>query len=202
MTKRYLEIFCRQAEEHLASLQSGLLVLEKNPNPKMLLQGLLRTVHTLKGSARMVGLSDIGAITHTMEEQLKKMERESPALDAAALDLLLEGADAVALITAALSKGKAPKLDGERIADDNEGVKSGRSIPGKFREIPTDRLSETVRAKVRVLDATVELIGKIILNERCLEPMLSRLKQIARSADPATVPAVGGFRREFEEKML
>ncbi len=75
MGNRYLEIFCREAEEHLASLQSGLLVLEKNPARTELLHELLRNAHTLKGSARMVGLADISAITHTMEELLKGMEQ-------------------------------------------------------------------------------------------------------------------------------
>jgi two-component system, chemotaxis family, sensor kinase CheA len=108
MSSRYIEIFCREAEEHLASLQTGLLVLEKNPTRTTLLHELLRNAHTLKGSARMVGLSDISAITHLMEEQLKGMEQGSRSVDVAAIDLLLKGADAVALITAALAKGAPP----------------------------------------------------------------------------------------------
>ena len=199
---RYIQIFCREAEEHLASLQSGLLVLEKNPTRTTLLHELLRNAHTLKGSARMVGLSDISAITHTMEEQLKGMELGSRPVDAAAIDLLLKGADAVALITAALSKGEEPALDVEGFVADYERGDVGRSIPADTRESGSDQLSDTVRANVKTLDALVNLIGEMIINKKRLEAKLSRLREIARFSEPGTAAPLNDFRRELEEDVL
>ena len=202
MSKRYIEIFCREAEEHLASLQSGLLVLEKNPTRSSLLHELLRNAHTLKGSARMVGLADISAITHMMEEQLKGMEEGTRTVDAAAIDLLLKGADAVALITSALSKGEEPKLDVERFVSDYERGEISRPMPVETQETPTDPLSETVRANVKTLDALVNLIGEMIINKKRLEAKLFRLRQIAGCADADTAAALCQFLRELEEDVL
>jgi two-component system, chemotaxis family, sensor kinase CheA len=202
MSKRYIEIFCREAEEHLASLQSGLLVLEKNPTQTALLHELLRNAHTLKGSARMVGLSDISAITHTMEEQLKGMEQGSRAVDAAAIDLLLKGADAVALIASALAKGEEPKLDVERFVAEYERGEVGRTLQVETPEGAADQQKETVRANVKTLDALVNLIGEMIINKKRLEAKLAQLKEIERGSEAATAQALAGFGRELEEDVL
>jgi two-component system, chemotaxis family, sensor kinase CheA len=199
MAKSYVDIFCREAEEHLASLQSGLLVLERNPARLSLLHELLRNAHTLKGSARMVGLSEISAITHTMEEQLKGMEQGSRAVDAQAIDLLLKGADAVALITAAISKGEPPPLDVERFVADYERGEVARAVVEETREAPGEQLSETVRANVKTLDALVNLIGEMIINKKRLEAKLSRLLDIERGLQGEAAFALAPFRRELEE---
>jgi len=202
MSRKYLDIFCREAEEHLASLQSGLLTLEKNPSSSALLHELLRNAHTLKGSARMIGQADISAITHTMEEQLKGMELGNRAVDAAAIDLLLKGTDAVAHITLALSKGEAPKLDVERFVAEYERGELSRPMPEQSEVSPSEQSSETVRASVKTLDSLVNLIGEMIINKKRLEAKLSRLKEIARLADPATAGALADFRRDLEEDVL
>jgi len=64
MASKYLDIFLKEAEEHLTALQKGLLILEKEPDDAALIHALLRNAHTLKGSARMVGLEGISAIAH------------------------------------------------------------------------------------------------------------------------------------------
>jgi len=199
---RYLQIFCREAEEHLASLQSGLLVLEKNPTRTGLLHELLRNAHTLKGSARMVGLSDISAITHVMEEQLKGMEEGNRGVDAAGIDLLLKGADAVALLTAALSRGEAPRLDVGRFVAEYERGELGRSTLDQAPEGAPEQLGDTVRASVKTLDSLVNLIGEMIINKKRLEAKLARLKEIARTLDPAAAAALMDFQRELEEDIL
>lgn len=202
MPSRYIEIFCREAEEHLASLQSGLLVLEKNPTRRALLHDLLRNAHTLKGSARMVGLSDISAITHIMEEQLTGMEQGNRSIDSAAIDLLLEGADAVAMITSALSKGEAPKLDVEQFVEAYQRGEIGRPMPQETRESPAEESSETVRANVKSLDALVNLIGEMIINKKRLEAKLCRLKEIANGSEPATASLLRDFQRDLEDDVL
>ncbi|HJV66571.1 MAG TPA: hybrid sensor histidine kinase/response regulator [Geomonas sp.] len=203
MSKRYVEIFCREAEDHLASLQSGLLVLEKNPTRMSLLHELLRNAHTLKGSARMVGLSDISAITHTMEEQLKGMEQGVREVDAAAIDQLLKGTDAVALITAALVKGEPPPLDVESFVAAYERGEAGQQpVAAEAKESAADQSTGTVRANVKTLDALVNLIGEMIINKKRLETRLSGLKEIAATAEAATAAILSSFRRDLEEDIL
>lgn len=202
MSRRYVEIFCREAEEHLASLQSGLLLLERNPGDAELLHELLRNAHTLKGSARMVGLSEISAITHTMEEQLKGMEGGTRPIDTAAIDLLLNGADAVALITSALSKGEAPKLDVEEFVASYERGEVLRGAPEEAPEQRGTESAETVRANVQTLDQLVNLIGEMIINKKRLEAKLARLRELILTLETREALLFSEFRRDLEEDIL
>jgi len=105
MSTKYLDIFLKEAQEHLESLQANLLVLEKEPGNKPLIHELLRNAHTLKGSARMLGFEDISVIGHRMEDFLREMEDGERAVDSATIDLLLQGTDAITRMTGALATG-------------------------------------------------------------------------------------------------
>src|SRR6266568_4659918 len=100
----------REAQEHLGSLQQGLLTLERTPADRELIHELLRNAHTLKGTSRMLGLEGIGSIAHCMEDLLNEAE-EHGGIDAGKIDRLLAGSDAIGLLVAALAMGKEPQVN-------------------------------------------------------------------------------------------
>ena len=202
MASKYLEIFCREAEEHLASLQKGLLVLEKEPGNMVLLHELLRNAHTLKGSARMVGIDSISAIAHRMEDLLIAMEEGSKPVDTIGIDLLLQGTDAVSLITAAFAKGEDSPVDVEQFV---AAFDRGEIAPPESKETAEqepETLGDTVRAKVKTLDSLVNLIGEMIINKKRFEDKAARLKQLCLAAEPGTAAPLREFQRGLEEDVL
>ena len=72
--------FVEEAGEHLRILEQGLLELEKNPSAAdTWLDPLFRAAHTLKGSANLVKVNDVGAVAHRLEDLLEAIrdgERE------------------------------------------------------------------------------------------------------------------------------
>lgn len=60
-------LFKAESAEHLARLDDGLLRLEKTPADQELLEEVFRESHSLKGAARMLGLSRIEAAAHGLE---------------------------------------------------------------------------------------------------------------------------------------
>jgi two-component system chemotaxis sensor kinase CheA len=60
-------LFKAESDEHLARLDDGLLRLEKTPTDQALLEEVFRESHSLKGAARMLGLTKIEAATHGLE---------------------------------------------------------------------------------------------------------------------------------------
>src|SRR4051794_41931771 len=54
-----LATFRAEVEERVASLSAGLLQLESHPSPRQVIGGLFRDAHTVKGSARMLGLDGV-----------------------------------------------------------------------------------------------------------------------------------------------
>lgn len=110
MPKRYFSIFSRQAEDHLASLRSRLLSLERVPTPSALHE-LVTLAHSLKGSALMVGVADIAAIANQLEEHLKGMAAGRSPVNAAAIEFVGRGLDVIGMLTTALSRDEQPALD-------------------------------------------------------------------------------------------
>lgn len=87
-----LELFRMEAESHSQSLGAGLLELEKNQSPDRV-EPLMRAAHSMKGAARIVGLSDAVALAHAMEDLLVSCQKGETTLNSSQIDLLLAATD-------------------------------------------------------------------------------------------------------------
>lgn len=89
------QLFQAESEEHLQNLETGLLHLEHHPDDKDKLIELQRELHNLKGSARMLGVSDIENISHHMEDVLKAISNGDMVLTHELVDKLEIALDAL-----------------------------------------------------------------------------------------------------------
>jgi chemotaxis protein histidine kinase CheA len=103
-----LATFRAEVEERLASLQTGLLALEEHASPRHVVAGLFRDAHTVKGSARMLGLEHVLRVAHSMEDLLGALRDNRLTVDRDLVDLLLVSCDAIAQ---ALPGDAGPVLD-------------------------------------------------------------------------------------------
>lgn len=89
-----LETFRAEVAERLASLSAGLLGLD-GAAPRTVVATLFRDAHTVKGSARMLGLTGVLSVSHGMEDLLGQLRdgRTTPRRDL--VDLLLVACDAI-----------------------------------------------------------------------------------------------------------
>lgn len=62
------QLFRAESQERLQKLDNGLLQLEQEPANTVLIEELLREAHSLKGAARMLGLSELQELAHHLEE--------------------------------------------------------------------------------------------------------------------------------------
>ena len=200
--RKYLDIFLREAEEHLTALQKGLLVLEKEPQDQELVHDLLRNAHTLKGSARMLGYDGISSVAHRMEDILKEVEDGERVVDSGVIDVLLRGTDAIGHLTALMAKGEEPGPATERLLASFEGHEAPQPQPGESpQQEPVE--SDTVRANVRTLDSLVNLVGEMIINKKRFEEKIARLRSLCRTPfDTIPVAAVAEFSRDLEQDVL
>ncbi len=90
-----LATFRAEVEERLASLQSGLLRLEESSAPKQVITGLFRDAHTVKGSARMLGLEGVLHVSHGIEDLLGALRDGRFAVRRDLVDLLLASCDGI-----------------------------------------------------------------------------------------------------------
>ena len=90
-----LATFRAEVEERLASLQSGLLRLEESSAPKQIITGLFRDAHTVKGSARMLGLEGVLHVSHGIEDLLGALRDGRFDVRRDLVDLLLASCDGI-----------------------------------------------------------------------------------------------------------
>jgi two-component system chemotaxis sensor kinase CheA len=110
--KRLRAEFLAETEETLETLQRDLDRLEVGiasgtPEPEIV-DRVFRTTHSLKGVAGMFGLEDMSAVSHALENALDGLRGETLRLDAALVDLLHQGNEALHRLLAAAAKGDDP----------------------------------------------------------------------------------------------
>jgi chemotaxis protein histidine kinase CheA len=90
-----LATFRAEVEERVASLSAGLLQLESHPSPRQVIGGLFRDAHTVKGSARMLGLDGVLQVAHRCEDLLGGLRDGRVFVRRDIIDLLLAACDGI-----------------------------------------------------------------------------------------------------------
>jgi chemosensory pili system protein ChpA (sensor histidine kinase/response regulator) len=124
------EIFALEAEDHFRNISSMLPVLEREPGDKEVLQEIRRSVHSLKGSAGMVGFQNITRLAHRMEDLLDALYDGRLNLTAESMWLLHASTDALEDIAtgAGFESRSEQKLFGAYASLLEDG--RGAAIPG------------------------------------------------------------------------
>src|SRR3954470_20248578 len=100
-----LATFRAEVDERLASLSAGLLQLEGHPSPRQLVTGLFRDAHTVKGSARMLGLDGVLQLAHASEDLLGALRDGRFGVRRDIIDLLLASCDAIGVAVSLAGAG-------------------------------------------------------------------------------------------------
>lgn len=130
--------FRDETADNVRRLIDGLLVLERQPGDRPTLDGIFRAVHTIKGSARMLGLAEAGKLAHTMESVLGEMRAGQLSLTRELNDLLLAGGDMLLAMATAVASGTKVDADVDRIVAALEAASamSGHGAPAPVAPAP------------------------------------------------------------------
>lgn len=144
-------VFLAEANEHVAAIAAVVLELERNPRNGEAIEGVRRTAHGLKGSAASLGLRDLEALAHGIEEVLAGFDPTFGFARAAARAVL----DALSAIEAALASadaGSEPSVAGcDALLAALEGARSP-ARPGRRRLEAAERLERAVERLCTPLD--------------------------------------------------
>lgn len=204
--KKFLDIFAREAQEHLAHLRQGILHLEQEVHPESL-HGLLRSAHTLKGASRMVGLADISRLAHALEDAVKRLEEGGRTCDAAMVDVLLLTTDMLEAMVAHAHAGVdgsiSPPFDVEAML---ASLRTGeppadRRLLGAAASVADQGsgfADDSVRIGVDRLDRLVSLLGEGSLAVARLERHGAVLQGLERELESF----LAGLRREKNYRIV
>jgi two-component system chemotaxis sensor kinase CheA len=140
-----LGIFLEEAVEHQATLERGALELEAGRSHPELVGAIFRAAHSIKGAAAALGLSEIAAFTHVLEDLLDALREERLAVTRSLGATLLAAVDALGrLIEAARTNATAPDVSAAIAA--LEAVRPSNSPSSSPASPPSAPLSVGTRA--------------------------------------------------------
>ena len=91
----FREIFFEETQEHLANVESILLRLDTDAPLPDDLNAIFRAVHSIKGSAGMLGCTDMAALTHLQENLLDLLRKGERPIGKGDIDAMLKAGDTV-----------------------------------------------------------------------------------------------------------
>jgi two-component system, chemotaxis family, sensor kinase CheA len=111
--------FRDETAENIRILNEGLLVLEAlEPGAdgrREHIDTIFRAMHTIKGSARMLGFEQVGRVAHTCEHILGAVRESRRELDRALADDMLRAGDAIMELVSAAIDGQPSPIDVEAL---------------------------------------------------------------------------------------
>ncbi|MEE4361214.1 MAG: Hpt domain-containing protein [Pseudomonadales bacterium] len=165
-----LKPFLEEATELTETIDAALLAWRREPDNELHLETLLRALHTLKGGARMAGLSALGEATHDLESKLAASRGRVESRDGTFFTNLQLNADALSgriaavadLARDASSKPAAP-APAEPQPPAVQATVPSRSPAGPVsqREAPVREANqEMIRVSASLLDGLANLAGE------------------------------------------
>ncbi len=176
-------------------LEEGLVGLEDGFDPARL-ETLMRAAHSIKGAARIVGLSPVVSLAHAMEDVLEAARRQGASLDTRRADALLAANDYLGLL-ARTAPAELPDL-AQRSAAQSAGLEQAlRDLPAAQDAQPPaspapdpqpaplvaaeQRQDGEVRLSAGLLDRLMGLAGQCVVESGALGRMFGRVRDGRRA---------------------
>ena len=93
--EQIFKIFKDETQEHVDNINNAIVKFEKNPEDIGILSGLFREAHSIKGSARMLGIVSVQTLAHKLEDLLKLVKDGVIVLTPETIDILYETTDTI-----------------------------------------------------------------------------------------------------------
>jgi two-component system chemotaxis sensor kinase CheA len=87
--------FIQEVKELLLKLEDDLIALEKSPENNEIINNIFRVMHTLKGSAGMVGYRNIQDLTHEFESVYSQIRDGDLEVNSGIIDITLKAKDLI-----------------------------------------------------------------------------------------------------------
>ena len=102
-----LRDFLTESNENLAKLDNDLVDLEQHPDDTSLLNGIFRTIHTIKGTCGFIGLIRLEGVAHAAENVLDALRSNRLTVQPAVIGDVLSAIDCIKLILGHLEETEA-----------------------------------------------------------------------------------------------
>lgn len=162
-----LKVFMEEASELIDSISNNLRTWRDAVPQKTNIEDLKRDLHTLKGSARMVGQMELGTVAHEMETLVEGLLKGQAILDKSAIEKINLGLDQISFRIESLKKPEPPVAQ-EEIAQEAKEVRPTQEmirIDASLLEVLNNLRTETMQVR-QGMEKEVEQIKERIKSSR------------------------------------
>lgn len=179
-----LTLFLEEARELVPQVGRDLRGWRANPQEGEYADSLQRALHTLKGSARMAGQTNIGDSVHHMEDRVIKALKHKVTLDD--FDEMFGDFDRIGYMLEDITGGSKPTA-----ADTDNAAK----IVAPTRS--TDRKAQFLRLRADVLDRLINEAGEISIMRSRMDREMQNFKQSSTDLTDS-ITRLRAYLRELE----
>lgn len=221
--KKFIGRFVEEAKEHLGRLGSGLAEIEQGAVSAEKINSLFRSVHTLKGSSRMLKLEPITQVSHSLEDLLSALREGRVATNPAVIALLYQGVDALSdQVQQLIECGQVEALSSvntqlcQQLTATAEGqtlnAVAAEPVAFKSSELaaenasgasaqPTLTASDTVRVKLDKLDELIKLMGELVSSHAGMRELAMTSQQLEQQLQQQLHSHLPVAMQQFSRKM-
>lgn len=110
-SSKYIDVFIEETRDQLQTVNSVLLSLEESGFNEEQMNEAFRVVHTVKGSAGVIGVSHISELAHIMEDLFDILRKRKEVPERSMIQLLFTGVDKIEKMLCQLEKDGTTNLD-------------------------------------------------------------------------------------------
>ncbi len=147
---KFLDQFYMEANERITRIHTNMAQLEHAPHSKAVLLSIQRDMHTIKGSARMVGLKEISEIAHILEDVFLMAGNGRIQVNEEVQQIIYRGIDGISELLQQ-AQNKTPFSDTTPLQEEMRKVLDGKvgSVEPK-PESPGDTEEQPVKKKFKL----------------------------------------------------
>ncbi|MEK7288665.1 MAG: ATP-binding protein, partial [Planctomycetota bacterium] len=138
--------FADENKDRIQSLNQSLLAFEKNPSNAEVLKVILREVHTLKGTAKMMGFADIVTLSHKIEDIFVKVRDGGLQPTKKLCDVVFKALDKLADMVEIKRKDAKSHIDIESICGQIEASLHDGGADGTKAELTQSEVDKILSA--------------------------------------------------------
>jgi len=195
--------FVEEGRDRIKALSAALLRLEQAPGIADAIAEALREAHSIKGSALMLGFTDISQIAHKLEDLFVAAKTAPALLDGDAFDVVFGAVDLMSLRVEALARGQ---LDAVEVGDICAKVATLLDAGSDPRTGPanTNRNGQNVEptSDPRTVRGSDPKTANSLELRQSLRVPVEKLDRLAHLAPEMVVQSLKAFERHTELRRL
>lgn len=181
-----LEVFLLEAEDHFRNITEALPRLRENPDNRDHVQAVRRSVHTLKGTAGLVGFQSLTQLAHRMEDLLDLLYEGEKEVTPDIIQLLFTSADMLDDLTRGTPDQEKLKglydqfaahlADTEQVTEAPPAIVPAEVEAPESAETPVGtQAGQYLRVPIARIDELVKLVSELVIHRSEFEQKLTSL---------------------------